>query len=239
MSEVDDVISRLTAKQQNYLNSYFTYAPESLKSSIQVVRMPAGTTFIQEGAPLDKVFILLKGSVSAVDYRVRETVYGSCHFEPIEIFGTMEILGYMSHYKTTLATTQDSLFLKIPGDACRKWILNDVSALRLETQRIIGYLLEQSRKERLYVMLPGNERVYLILTNLYETYGKRDTYSMYLSRKDFSEVTGVSERTITRALKDLEEQKLISRDGWNIVMTWEQYRKIRELVRVQINETGE
>ena len=56
MSEVDDVISRLTAKQQNYLNSYFTYAPESLKSSIQVVRMPAGTTFIQEGAPLDKVF---------------------------------------------------------------------------------------------------------------------------------------------------------------------------------------
>ena len=138
----------------------------------------------------------------------------------------------MSHYKTTLATTQDSLFLKIPGDACRKWILNDVSALRLETQRIIGYLLEQSRKERLYVMLPGNERVYLILTNLYETYGKCDTYSVYLSRKDFSEVT-------TRALKDLEEQKLISRDGWNIVMTWEQYRKIRELVRVQINETGE
>ena len=114
-----------------------------------------------------------------------------------------------------------------------------MSALRLETQRIIGYLLEQSRKERLYVMLPGNERVYLILTNLYETYGKRDTYSVYLSRKDFSEVTGVSERTITRALKDLEEQKLISRDGWNIVMTWEQYRKIRELVRVQINETGE
>ena len=109
----------------------------------------------------------------------------------------------------------------------------------METQRIIGYLLEQSRKERLYVMLPGNERVYLILTNLYETYGKRDTYSMYLSRKDFSEVTGVSERTITRALKELEEQGLISRDGWNIVMTWEQYQRIRKLVRVQNNETGE
>lgn len=120
MSEADDVISRLSAKQQNYLNSYFTYAPESLKSSIQVVRMPAGTTFIQEGAPADKVFILLKGSVSAVDYRVRETVYGFCHFEPIEIFGTMEILGYMSHYKTTLATTQDSLFLKIPGRCLQK-----------------------------------------------------------------------------------------------------------------------
>ncbi|MFR1038822.1 MAG: Crp/Fnr family transcriptional regulator [Clostridium sp.] len=239
MSEVDDVISRLTAKQQNYLNSYFTYAPESLKSSIQVVRMPAGTTFIQEGAPLDKVFILLKGSVSAVDYRVRETVYGFCHFEPIEIFGTMEILGYMSHYKTTLATTQDSLFLKIPGGCLQK--MDPERRVCPASGNTADHWLSAGavQKERLYVMLPGNERVYLILTNLYETYGKRDTYSVYLSRKDFSEVTGVSERTITRALKDLEEQKLISRDGWNIVMTWEQYRKIRELVRVQINETGE
>ncbi|WP_195715048.1 Crp/Fnr family transcriptional regulator [Clostridium sp. AM42-4] len=239
MSEADDVISKLSPKQQNYLNRYFTYAPEALKSSMQVVRMPAGTTFIQEGTLVDKVYILLKGSVSAVDYRVRETVYGFCHFEPIEIFGTMEILGQTNCYKTTLATTQDSLLLKIPGDICKKWLLNDVSALRMETERIIGYLLDQSRKERLYVMLPGNERVYLILTNLYETYGKCDTYRVYLSRKDFSEVTGVSERTITRALKDLEEKGLIARDGWSIVMTWEQYQKIRELVGVQINETGE
>ena len=49
----------------------------------------------------------------------------------------------------------------------------------------------------------------------------------------------MSERTITRALKELEEQGLISRDGWNIVMTWEQYQRIRKLVRVQNNETGE
>lgn len=67
-----------------------------------------------------------------------------------------------------------------------------------------------------------------------------DTYSVYLAGKRFFRgYRQCSERTITRALKDLEEQKLISRDGWNIVMTWEQYRKIRELVRVQINETGE
>ncbi len=117
------------------------------------------------------------------------------------------------------------MFLKIPRDAFEKWILKDVDALQMETERIIGYLLDQSRKERLYVLLPGNERVYLILTNLYETYGKFDTYSVYMSRKDFSEVTGLSERTITRALKELEEKKLITRNGWNIVMTWNQYKQ--------------
>ena len=151
----------------------------------------------------------------------------------------MEILGHMDQYRTTLVTTRDSLFLKIPRDSFEKWILKDVDALQMETERTIGYLLDQSRKERLYVLLPGNERVYLILTNLYETYGKFGTYSVYMSRKDFSEVTGLSERTITRALKELEEKKLITRNGWNIVMTWNQYKQIKELMKDQINEMGE
>jgi len=239
MSEADEIIRKLNTEQRDYLNRYFAHAPESVTGSMQVVRMPEGTTFIQEGMPVDKVYVLLKGCVSAVDYRVRETVYGFCHFNPIETFGAMEILGHMDQYRTTLATTRDSLFLKIPRDSFEKWILKDVDALQMETERIIGYLLDQSRKERLYVLLPGNERVYLILTNLYETYGKFDTYSVYMSRKDFSEVTGLSERTITRALKELEEKKLITRNGWNIVMTWNQYNKIKKLMKDQINEMGE
>ena len=239
MSEADEIIRKLNTEQRNYLNRYFAHAPESVTGSTQVTRMSEGTTFIQEVTPVDKVSVLLKGCVSAVDYRVRETVYGFCHFDPIETFGTMEILGHMNRYRTTLATTRDSLFLKIPRDAFEKWILKDVDALQMETERIIGYLLDQSRKERLYVLLPGNERVYLILANLYETYGKFDTYSVYMSRKDFSEVTGLSERTITRALKELEEKKLITRNGWNIVMTWKQYKQIKELMKDQINEMGE
>ena len=66
----------------------------------------------------------------------------------------MEILGHMDQYRTTLATTRDSLFLKIPRDSFEKWILKDVDALQMETEQIIGYLLDQSRKERLYVLLP-------------------------------------------------------------------------------------
>ena len=101
--------------------------------------MPEGTTFIQEGMPVDKVYVLLlKGCVSAVDYRVRETVYGFCHFNPIETFGAMEILGHMDQYRTTLATTRDSLFLKIPRDSFEKWILKDVDALQMETERLSG-----------------------------------------------------------------------------------------------------
>ena len=40
-------------------------------------------------------------------------------------------------------------------------------------------------------------------------------------------------------LKELEEKKLITRNGWNIVMTWKQYKQIKELMKDQINEMGE
>ena len=84
-----------------------------------------------------------------------------------------------------------------------------------------------------------------LYTEIGDRFRELDSWSMYLitsvymSRKDFSEVTGLSERTITRALKELEEKKLITRNGWNIVMTWNQYNKIKKLMKDQINEMGE
>ncbi|MDO4261760.1 MAG: Crp/Fnr family transcriptional regulator [Eubacteriales bacterium] len=233
------MIRRLDTEQREYLNRYFAHAPESLMTGFQAVRIPEGTTFINEGEAADRVFILLKGRVAAVDYRVRETVYGFTYFHPVEVFGVMEILGHMDRYKTTLAAAEDSVFLRTSRERFEGWIKNDAEALQMETRKIIGYLLEQSRKERLYVLLPGNERVYMMLTNLYRAYGKGGTYSVYMSRKDFAEVTGLSERTVTRALKELEDRGCITRDGWNIVMTKEQHGRIAEMINDQINEMGE
>ena len=53
MSEADEIIRKLNTEQRNYLNRYFAHAPESVTGSMQVVRMPEGTTFIQEGTPVD------------------------------------------------------------------------------------------------------------------------------------------------------------------------------------------
>ena len=59
MSEADEIIRKLNTEQRDYLNRYFAHAPESVTGSMQVVRMPEGTTFIQEGMPVDKVYVLL------------------------------------------------------------------------------------------------------------------------------------------------------------------------------------
>ena len=237
--ETQKQIEKLNPEKVDYLKQYFAGAPRWLLEQFQVIEVPAGTVFIHEGEPAERVYVLLQGQVSAVDYRVQEAVYGFFQFYPIELFGVMEILGGMERYKTSLAAVEKSIFLRIGRDQYERWLKSDSNAFQMETKEIVNYLLEQARKERLYVLLSGNQRVYQVLIKLYKSYEENGTYSAYISRKDFSEMTGLSERTITRALKELEEKKLITRNGWNIVMTWNQYKQIKELMKDQINEMGE
>lgn len=239
MSEAEALIKKLRKENQVYLNRYFSNAPRWLMESFQVVRVPRAVTFVREGEKADTIYMLMKGKVVAVDYRVQEMAYGFITFDPIEVFGAMEILVEMDRYKTTLETTMNSTFLKVPRESFEKWLRNDINVFRMQTCKTCRYLIEEARKERLYVLIQGVERIYLTLYELYKAYGGENTYCMYISRKKFAEMTGLSERTITRTLKDLEEKEYISREGWNILMTYEQYLRIKALIDDKISEIGE
>ena len=49
----------------------------------------------------------------------------------------------------------------------------------------------------------------------------------------------MSERTVTRTLKALEEKGCITRDGWRILLTREQYEMIRGLLEDKMYEFEE
>jgi len=239
MNEVAALIKKLDKESRIYLETYFSGAPSRFLDELQVVRIPKNQTFVTEGECANQIYILLKGTVLAVDHRVHEIAYGFIRFHPVEVFGGMEVLLDLKEYKTTLMTTRDCVFLKTQRDKFERWIKNDVNAFRIEAKKVGTYLLQEVRKERLYVLLQGADRVYLVLRELYITYARDGILSFYMSRKDFSEATGVSERTITRALKELERKGLIGRDGWNLTIMPEQYERIQKLIEDKICEMGE
>lgn len=49
-------------------------------------------------------------------------------------------------------------------------------------------------------------------------------------------MTGLSERTITRAIKNLEAQGYITKEGWNITLNKEQYQRLKQLVDAKMSE---
>ena len=206
MNEAVRQIQKLEKQNRIYLETYFSGAPFWLMDAFQVIRMPKNRTFITEGEPAEDIYILLEGNVVAEEHRVKDMTYGFIRFFPIEVFGVMELMLEMEEYRTTLVTTAESVFLKTSRRQFGKWFEHDFCAYRMECKKVGRYLLAQARKERLYVLLQGVERIYLVLYKMYQSYERNGTCSLYMSRKDFTETAGVSERTVTRTLKLLEEK---------------------------------
>lgn len=232
------VPGELGEDDRKYLAEYFKNAPAWLTNAMQVINIRGEQTFICEGEAADKIYILLKGKVTGIDYRVKEVAYGYLEFCPIEVFGAMEIMLDMDRYRTTLQTVENSLFLRVDRETFAKWLKNDLNAYRMQTEKTCSYLLEEVRKERLYVLIQGVERLYLALYELYQMHAHNGVCNIYVSRKDFTQITGVSERTVTRTVTDLVNKGYLAKDGWNIVITEEQSQKIKGLIENKIQETG-
>lgn len=239
MGDLEKVIAKLSVERQDFLKNYFKYAPQWLFDNFQVVEFPANKTFVKEGDKADVVYILLDGKVLAIDYRVFEIVYRHYEFCPIEALGSMEIIGDLEYYMTTLKTVEKSIFLKISRQIFEKWLNEDNNAYRIQSAKIERYLLKQVRRERLNVLLNGTERVAIMLVRLYEACAANDTTIICINRKEFVETTGLSDRTVTRILKDFEQKKLVSRRGWDVVVNYEQYMEIKKRIDDKVDVGSE
>ena len=239
MTVLEKIIFESKDEVKVYLENYFKNCPTWLKNSSRILNLPKGTTFVEEGRKVESVYILVKGKVVAVDYRVCGVEYDFFEFHPVEALGALEILSDIDTYMTTLVTAEDCVFLKISKTKFETWIKSDINALLMQTKVMGEYMVEQARKERLNVLLKATDRIALVLIKMHELYAKGNQSRIYLSRKTFMEMTGLSERTITRILKEFEGEGKITRDGWDIVLSTEQYLALKELVDHKINKMGD
>ncbi|MDO4322136.1 MAG: Crp/Fnr family transcriptional regulator [Lachnospiraceae bacterium] len=235
MNEVDSTIESLDKDKAMYLKNYFKNAPDSVKRSVTVKRMPKEKVFINEGEKVNKIFVLLTGKVLAMDYRIYGMVYGYLQFEPIEVFGAMELLMGEDKYRTSLIATEDSLCFVIPRKEYELWLRNDLGVFSMQTEKIIRYLVEEARWERLYVLLSATERVCVFLCKQYQMYEKAGTYVVTMSRRRFADSVGISERTYTRIIADMQGKGMVKKMGRNIVVTQKQYEEMKKLVECKIH----
>ncbi len=242
MRTAEEEIAKLNEYYREYLGEYFKNAPKWLMEDFQVLTLPAQSTFIEEGEVADNIYILLKGRVIALDYRVVDIVYRHYDFHPIEVFGAMEIIGEIKNYMTSLMTLEECTFLKISSKKFESWLCNDLNAYRMQASRIERYLLKQVRKERLNLLLNGRERVAIVLMRLYDIYSNENAEAgnngdeVCIRRKEFMEITGLSERSVTRILKEFEEKGLIIRSSRDILINFDRYLLIKDFVDEKIYE---
>lgn len=231
INNVISVLNSITGERKDYINRYLSNAPRWLLESMHIVHIDKNKVFIEENKNVDMVYILVDGIVRAIDYRFFGIEYDYMWFYAIKVFGAMEVLLNIEKYKTTLMTVSKCTLFVIPKSKFEKWMMNDISALRMETESMGRYLLEQARKERVFLFLQGSDRVTYLFTQIFEQSSINGKCILSMTRKELSERSGLSIKTINRAIKTMEEKGDISRNGNKIIIDQMQYIRMKNYLK--------
>lgn len=221
-----DLIAALDEERRNYLNKYLENAPISILEQIEIMDMKGGTVFIYEGEKIEKIYILVDGGVKATDQYRDGVSFEYMWFKPIKVFGTMEILLDMDTYRTSLTTVTESRFLVIPRRAFEKWINHDEKALRLEAKTMGTYLLTQAKMARAFLFFEGKQRVMVFIIATLDMNGESD--SIRLSRQSIADSTGLSTRTVDRAIRELTDEGYLKCRGGRLYISQEQRERLKQ-----------
>lgn len=235
MEDLIAAINLAPQPQREYLQQLFKHIPISNRSC-RIVKMKADTKIVSANDRCDEIWILLEGHVRAIEEQISGDVYVFSEFQSPEMFGEMEGLAGNSTYKATLITSTDCLFAVLPMENYLNWIRNDGEALFLRARAIMSGILEQAKKERTYLLLDGINRLILYITKYYQEHANDKTCIIGTKRQQIAEQTGFSLKTVSRSIKKLTDDGLITKEKGKIVITERQYEKLLEFIDQKFNK---
>lgn len=224
------ILDTMLPERRQEILKYFRTAPDSLADYLIVENLAPNRVFIREGASVDYVYMIATGIVKATDYRVFGTEFDFIRFDKAYAMGAMEILMKVSTFLTTLTTVTKCTIIKIPIEPYTRWILSDVNALQLEAQLMGENLLEQGRLARAYLFLQGADRLMYLLIRKYEKYGDNGVYHFHINQQNLANETGLVVKTVSRGIKKMEDEGMISRSQKYILINYDQYLRMKEYV---------
>lgn len=228
LDKILPVLQKVDEDRKEQFQAYFKNAPAWVINSFTVEKMKKGKTFIREGTTVNMIYFIIDGLIKATDYRIYGIKFDFILFTELYAYGGMEVVMGLDKYRTSIQTVTDCTVLKIPKNQYARWIKSDLEALRHEAKLMGEYLLEQSRSVRAFLFLQGADRLALLLTNRYKKFAIDGVLKLKNDRQELSDYTGISVKTITRAVKKLEEDGMVKKQGKYLLINEEQYEKMRD-----------
>lgn len=223
-------LNEIDAKRRAQLEEYFSTAPAWLFDTLSVEHMEKGKIFIRQGEPAETIYLIGNGIVKISDYRIYGIKYDFMLVRKVYAYGGMEVIIDLDKYQATLETVTDCIVMKIPRAAYKRWLYSDLEAMRRESQLMGEYLLKQGQESRAFLFLQGANRFAYLLINRYKQYADHGLLTLKEDRQELSDYTGLCVKTISRSVKKLKEEGLISVRGNYILVDEKQYERLRDMV---------
>lgn len=197
-------------------------AVELTAAVLQERRFPAGHTLFREGESGDALYILQSGLVklAKVDLAGHEKTLAL--LQPPEFFGEMALVGSATRSATAETLADTVCWLLFRDDFIR--LLETFPALSLNlTQTLAERLRGMDDEAQILSYKDAQGRVAWVLLKLHESgvAEPADTGEplVRLTHQELASLAGTSRETVTRALRALEGEKVISTRTREILLT--------------------
>ncbi len=205
---------------QKFLSSidpFKNLASQELSSLVSVSKIKTfkkGDTIYNEGEPAQGVWVLYKGRLQVFKFTSDGKSFALESLAPGEIFGTLCRLGSNNRsYPCTAVCAEESHVILIP-----ERIFLDCYSRNGGFVRGLCSLCSERLKDVQGLRCLGQEavpkRIASILTRLCQVYGQ----TIPFTKKELSELVGATLETTFRALKNLEDQKILSSSRGKILI---------------------
>lgn len=235
LHEVLPFLKEANKKRQEQFETYFRSAPLWLMDSLQIETINADIIFIRENEPADTIFFVIKGEVKATDYRVSGIAYDFMKPAALIALGGMEVIMEINEYQSTWQTISECIVVKLARAKYEKWLYSDMEAFRLETKITCASLLEEERRNRLYLFLQGADRLALLLVGWFEKNSKHGMLRIKKSRQELGDETGLCLKSISRTIKKFSDEELVTKQGNQILISQKQYERLKNIVNEKID----
>ena len=212
-------------------NKYFTkLLQKDILDYCKVIKIESGARFVTSKEEVDKVWILLLGKVRALEEYTTGDIYIFQKFDAPEVFGEMEALAEIPHFRASLIAETECVFITLPVNIYLRFLKENSGFLYKRTQVIIKRVLDEERDNRIYLMLKGVDRIKLYFIQHYELSESGEVCILKTTRQQIADETGYSIKTVNRVMKKLKEENFLNITGQKILITESQYIKMIESI---------
>ena len=233
--EIERVLTRLPQEEEMKFRTYFENAPAEVLGMLSLEKRYADRYLVEESDPVDRIYILLEGQVKAVDFRVKGSSYEYARFDGVSFLGSMECVFGEACYMANIITVTPCTLVSLPRRRFENWIDSDPAVLRRETRIMRQTLLENSRENRMLLLLSGMERLIYLLMKKCRSRGELREYVLAVNRQELAEQCGTSVKTVNRSMKRLEDSGFLTREGHKVKITQRQYAAMHDYLGLILN----
>lgn len=225
-----ETMSQVPGSEKEYFYDLFKESSFGQVSRLQPFKLEKDKQIVESHKDIDKIWILLYGSVKAIDEYATGDKYIFKSFHAPEVFGEMEILAGIEKYRASLVTETDCYFITLSSEKYLEQLEDNLEYVLKRVKSISESKLNEERIYRAYLRVQGIDRLKLYMVKVYEFNKSSGEFVLNKSRQEIADETGYSIRTVNRIIKQLKEEEFISGVGNKIKISKDQYSRMLETI---------